>query len=68
MAEDIAAQFRHLPDDEAVAAVLNHVTMFWDPRMRARLVSLVASAPGPIDPVVVRVADALAVRGAPAQT
>lgn len=40
LAGDIAAQFRHLPDDEAVAAIARHIKLFWDPRMRRDLARL----------------------------
>jgi formate dehydrogenase subunit delta len=40
LANDIAAQFRHLPPDEAAADVANHIRRFWDPRMRAELLAL----------------------------
>jgi formate dehydrogenase subunit delta len=53
MANDIAAQFRHLPTDEAAEAVAGHLRRFWDPRMRARLVALVDSGADGLDPLVV---------------
>jgi len=37
LANDIAEQFEHLPHDRAVAAVAQHITSFWDPRMRRQL-------------------------------
>ena len=40
LANDIAAQFRHLPPDEAAAEVANHIRRFWDPRMRLALLDL----------------------------
>jgi formate dehydrogenase subunit delta len=40
LANDIAAQFRHLPPDEAAAEVANHIRRFWDPRMRLALLEL----------------------------
>lgn len=39
LANDIAAQFAHLPPERAAAAVANHLRMFWDPRMRAKLLA-----------------------------
>jgi formate dehydrogenase subunit delta len=51
LANDIAAQFHHLPPDRAAAAVAEHITAFWDPRMRRALRALVeqstGSGPGP---------------------
>jgi formate dehydrogenase subunit delta len=40
LANDIAAQFRHRPEDEAAAEVAAHIRRFWDPRMRAELLTL----------------------------
>ncbi|HEY5185475.1 MAG TPA: formate dehydrogenase subunit alpha [Actinomycetes bacterium] len=52
LADDIAAQFGHLPHDEAVARIAGHVRSFWDPRMRARLVAAVAAGGEGIDELV----------------
>ncbi|EXG81545.1 formate dehydrogenase subunit delta [Cryptosporangium arvum] len=38
--DDIARQFGHLPPDAAADAIADHVRRFWDPRMRARLLTL----------------------------
>jgi len=56
LAEDIAAQFRHLPANEAADVVAHHIRLFWDPRMRTQLHDLVAGAGSDCDPVVARVA------------
>lgn len=56
LAGDIAAQFRHVSDDEAAARVANHIRLFWDPRMRTQLNELVAAAGPECDPVVARAA------------
>jgi formate dehydrogenase subunit delta len=40
LANDIAAQFQHLPPDDAAAEVANHIRRFWDPRMRVALLEL----------------------------
>jgi formate dehydrogenase subunit delta len=40
LANDIGAQFRHLPSGDAAAEVANHIRRFWDPRMRAELLAL----------------------------
>ncbi len=37
LANDIAAQFHHLPPDRAAAEVAAHMTAFWEPRMRRAL-------------------------------
>jgi formate dehydrogenase subunit delta len=40
MANDIGAFFASEPDgQDAVAAILNHVKRFWDPRMRAQIIA-----------------------------
>ena len=52
MANEIAAQFRHLPDDAAAAAVAGHLRSFWDPRMRAQLLDQVAAGDDGLDPLV----------------
>ena len=53
LANDIAAQFHHLPPDRAAAAVAEHLRTFWDPRMRRQLRDLVeqAAEADPLDPI-----------------
>jgi len=53
LANDIAAQFHHLPPERAAAAVANHMTTFWDPRMRRALRDLVEQGTDPdaLDPI-----------------
>ena len=60
LAGDIAAQFRHLPDEQAAAKVADHIGRFWDPRMREHLRELVAADEQGCDPVVARAATLLA--------
>ena len=38
MANQIATYFRTAPHEEAVATTLDHVTKFWEPRMRRQIV------------------------------
>ncbi len=52
MGNDIARQFAHLPEDEAVAAIARHIETFWDPRMRDALRALVASGDDDLDPLL----------------
>lgn len=59
LAGEIAAQFRHLPTDEAADKVAHHIRMFWDPRMRAQLHQLAGAAGPGTDPVVGRVVELL---------
>ena len=47
--------FGRRPADDAAAAIAAHLTRFWHPRMRHRLVAAV-DAGADVDPVVVRVA------------
>jgi formate dehydrogenase major subunit len=56
LADDIAAQFAHLPQDEAVAGIAGHVRSFWDPRMRAQLVAAAAAGGVGLDELVVEAA------------
>ena len=43
MANQIAANQSHLPDDEASAAVAAHIAAFWTPTMRRELAEAVTS-------------------------
>ncbi len=49
----IAVHLAYLPTDEAVAEVANHVSRFWDPRMKRRLFELVDSETTDFEPVAV---------------
>jgi formate dehydrogenase subunit delta len=59
MANDIAAQFRHLPHDQAVAALAGHLRSFWEPRMRRQLAEHVAAGGEGLDPLVIEAAAGL---------
>ncbi|MFJ3669753.1 formate dehydrogenase subunit delta [Streptomyces sp. NPDC090106] len=52
MANDIAANLRHLPEQEAVEAIAGHIGRFWDPRMRARLYAFTDAGAEGLDPLV----------------
>jgi formate dehydrogenase subunit delta len=52
MANQIAAQFHHLPAPAATDAVATHLRMFWDPGMRAALRRHLAADGSDIDPLV----------------
>lgn len=59
MANQIAANFSNLPDDQAAAQVANHLALFWAPPMRSELTAYVdAGGPG-VEPVVVSALDQL---------
>lgn len=52
LGNDIARQFASLPEDEAIARIVTHVTMFWTPAMRERLQKLAAAGSPDLDPLV----------------
>jgi formate dehydrogenase subunit delta len=52
LANDIAAQFAYLDHDAAVAGIVNHITMFWDPRMRRQLLAHVEHGGEGLNPLV----------------
>jgi formate dehydrogenase subunit delta len=56
LGNDIARQFAHLPQDEAVTRIAAHIERFWDPRMRANLHALVRAGEADLDPRVVAAA------------
>ncbi|WP_020670406.1 formate dehydrogenase subunit delta [Amycolatopsis nigrescens] len=51
LANEIAAQFRHRPPEEASAAIARHIRMFWDPRMVAELLRLGETGTAALDPL-----------------
>jgi formate dehydrogenase subunit delta len=51
MINNIAAHFSYLRAEQAAAAVADHVKRFWDPRMKQRLLLLVASDTRDLTPV-----------------
>lgn len=54
LANEIAAQFHHMPADAAAKAIALHIRQFWDPRMRAQLLAHVDSGDtAELDPLVV---------------
>ena len=59
MGNDIARQFAHLSEQEAVTAIATHVQKFWDPRMRSRLRRLVQDEDPGLDPLVAAAAGLL---------
>lgn len=52
LGNDIARQFAHLPQGEAVERIAAHLARFWEPRMQARLRELVAAGDPDVDPLV----------------
>lgn len=59
MGNDIARQFAHLPAEAAVERVATHLRKFWDPRMRRRLLALVAAGDDSLDPLLAAAARVL---------
>lgn len=55
LANDIAAQFAHEPDDRAAADIAAHIRLFWEPRMTRELIGAVL---GPDSGLLPRAADA----------
>ena len=51
LANDVAAQFRHLPPDAGAAAVATHLRMFWAPSMRKQLQALADQGADDLDPL-----------------
>ncbi|KZM48741.1 formate dehydrogenase subunit delta [Labrenzia sp. OB1] len=52
MANQIAGFFRNRPHEEAVAGVADHISKFWEPRMRAQLFDMLTQAGDRFDPLV----------------
>lgn len=52
MANQIAGFFRSRKHDEAVAGIADHISSFWEPRMRAQFFELIANDPDRFDPLV----------------
>jgi len=67
MGNQIAGQFRHLPVEAAAAAVANHISNFWEKRMREKLLARVALGQDDLDPILIAAADRLQPQ-APPQT
>ena len=56
MANQIARNFEAIGHDAAAAATADHIASFWDPRMKQRLLLLVASDTRDLDPVALSAA------------
>jgi formate dehydrogenase subunit delta len=53
MANDIAVNLGHLPEESAAEAIADHIGRFWDPRMRFRLLAYVDAGAGGLHPLVI---------------
>jgi formate dehydrogenase subunit delta len=51
MANQIADFFKSLPEEDALAGASNHVRMFWDPRMRAKMAAHLAAGGAGLNPL-----------------
>lgn len=56
MINNISAHFGYLRSEQAATAVADHIGRFWDPRMKQRLLLLVASDTTDLDPISVAAA------------
>lgn len=54
MANQIAANFRHHPDDQAAAEIAGHLRLYWTPWMFERLFAVVDAGGDGVDTLVLR--------------
>ena len=59
MANQIGRFFATQPHDAAVAAIKDHLTRFWDPRMRRGILEELANPAAGMDPLVREAVEAL---------
>jgi formate dehydrogenase subunit delta len=59
LANEIAAQFRHRPPEQAADAIAKHIRTVWDPRMKAALVAHVDAGGNELDPAAALAAEQL---------
>jgi formate dehydrogenase subunit delta len=59
MANQIGAYFSAQGEDEAPAAIADHLKKFWDPRMRREIVAHVRGGGDGLDPLVARAVELL---------
>lgn len=59
MANQIGKFFAHEGEERAAASVADHLTRFWDPRMRAALQAHAAAGGAGLDPLVRRAVEHL---------
>ena len=53
MANQIARALKSRPHEEAVAATAEHISNFWDPRMRSQLFELMDADAGRFEPLLI---------------
>jgi formate dehydrogenase subunit delta len=66
MANQIARFMGSKPHDQAVAGVAQHISDFWEPRMRRQLFALIDAGGAGLDPLVLAAAPAIRPVAAPA--
>lgn len=59
MANQIATFFKSQPHDEGVAGVAEHISDFWEPRMRKQLFDMIADGVEGFDPLVLEAAPSI---------
>ena len=59
MANQIGKFFTHQGEEKAVAAIADHLTKFWDPRMRVAILEHLSSGGAGLDPLVLRAVQSL---------
>jgi len=60
MANQIGRFFAHEGEQKAPESIADHLTRFWDPRMRATIQAHAAAGGAGLDPLVLRAVQALA--------
>lgn len=51
MANQIATFFRHQPEEEAIAATMQHIKDFWNPMMRREMFAYLADGGKGLEPL-----------------
>ena len=59
MANQIGKFFAHQGEAQAAASIADHLTKFWDPRMRRDILAYVAANGSGLEPAVLRAMDLL---------
>lgn len=59
LANEIAIQFTHIPEDSAASHIANHMRQFWEARMLAALLAYIDEGGAELDPLAARAAEQL---------
>ena len=65
MANQIGKFFASQGEDQAVAAIADHLAKFWDPRMRTAILDYVAAGGSGLQPIVLNAVRSLKAGGVP---